>query len=128
MQSKKLKQMKNEIKEIMVIVILVIVAIIIAYLCELFQVKQVFVFAVGSLYTILGINIYKSIVENEPDPSQETEIMYFEKTSELQEWTEKLKKEEVEVVFFGTTLNATVNFYDLIDADKIKTYCIIYKF
>ena len=118
--------MKNEIKKIMIIVIFVIVGYIIAYLFDIFQIKQIFVFAVGVSCTILGLNIYKGIVENEPE--QETEIMYFEKTSELQEWTEKLKKEEVEVLFYGTTLNATVKFYDLIDSSKIGTYSIIYKY
>ena len=120
--------MKNEIKEIMVILILGIVAIIIAYLCELYQINPIFALTIGGLYMILVFNIYNGIVDTDPEPEQETEIMYFEKTSELQEWTEKLKKEEVEVLFYGTTLNATVKFYDLIDSSKIGTYCIIYKF
>ena len=120
--------MKNDIKGIMIIVIFVIVGYIIAYLFDIFQIKQIFVFAVGVSYMILVFNVYNGIVDNEPEPEQSTEIMYFEKTSELQEWTEKLKKEEVEVLFYGTTLNATVKFYDLIDAGKIGTYCIIYKY
>jgi hypothetical protein len=120
--------MKNEIKEIMIIVILGIVNIIIAYLCGLYQINPIFALIIGILYTILAFNVYNGIVDNESEPEQETEIMYFEKTSELQEWTEKLKKEEVEVLFYGTTLNATVKFYDLIDSSKIGTYCIIYKY
>jgi membrane protein implicated in regulation of membrane protease activity len=120
--------MKNEIKEIMVIVILGIVAIIIAYLCELFQRNQIFTFTIGSLYMILAFIIYNGIVDNEPEPEQSTEIMYFEKTSELQEWTEKLKKEEVEVIYYGTVWNALVKHRDMITQDKVNNYCIIYKY
>ena len=126
--------MKNEIKEIkeiMVIVILGIVAIIIAYLCELcelYKINQIFAFTEGAVCMILAFKIYTSIIDNEPEPSQSTEIMYFEKTSDLQEWTEKLKKEEVEVLYYGTVWNALVKHRDIITQDKVNNYCIIYKY
>jgi len=119
---------KQVIKEVIFIIAMTILAGLTLYTIKKNEINTSISFFGGGAYMFLFFMINDYITSYEPEPSQETEIMYFEKTSELQEWTEKLKKEEVEVLFYGTTLNATVKFYDLIDSSKIGTYCIIYKY
>ena len=122
----KLKKMKNDIKEVIVIIILLTLGVLMGLILEKHGIRPFACFSMGTVYMFL---VYSFLLHNEqPDTKQEIEIMYFEKTSELQEWTEKLKKEEVEVIYYGTVWNALVKHRDMIAQDKVNNYCIIYKY
>ena len=118
--------MKNDIKNkgIVTGVLLISVGMLVSLFIK-YEIPSFISFGVGALYMVF---LYKLLSYEQPDPEQETEIMYFEKTSELQEWTEKLKKEEVEVLYYGTVWNALVKHRDMITQDKVNNYCIIYKY
>jgi hypothetical protein len=120
---------KQVIKEVIFIIAMTILAVLTLYTIKKNEINTSICFFGGGVYVFLFFMIKDYITaDKQPEPEQENEIMYFEKTSELQEWTEKLKKEEVEVIYYGTVWNALVKHRDMITQDKVNNYCIIYKY